>query len=65
MGGKLDIFNKKYQDPGKDFYHFPAGPSHPSPCMSFYWLHKPIRQGTKILNTEHDKIDTEDEEREK
>jgi len=49
--------------PGKEAYHFSAGPSHLSPCMSSYWHSIPIRQGKKITDTEHDEKpeETEDE----
>jgi hypothetical protein len=48
--------------PGKEAYHFPTGHSHTSPCMSSYWRAKPIHQGKKILDTEHDEKPEEPEE---
>lgn len=62
---KQGPYNTKMKYPGKEAYTFSHGPSHTSPCMSLYWLHMPIRQGKKILDTEHDeKPDEEAEETE-
>lgn len=48
--------------PGPEAYHFPAGPSHISPCMSDHWRSIPIRQGTKRQDPEHDEKPEEEEE---
>lgn len=48
--------------PGKEAYHFPVGVSHTSPCMSPCWRNQPIRQGKITIDSEHDKIGSENEE---
>jgi len=50
--------------PGPEAYHFPAGPSHISPCMSDHWHNIPIRQGSKRQDPEHDEKPEEEEESE-
>lgn len=53
--------NFKIQFPGPEGYHFPAGPSHNSPCMDPYWRSQPIRQGKAREEPDFDlKPDEED-----
>jgi len=40
--------------PGKESYHFPAGPSHTSPCQDPYWRAQPIRTGNTREEIEHE-----------
>lgn len=52
--------NYVYPLPERSQYHIPETKKHDSPCMMKYWTDKPIRTGTKNVDTEHDKIDLED-----
>ncbi|MEN6290685.1 MAG: hypothetical protein ABFD07_01540 [Methanobacterium sp.] len=40
--------NYKMKYPGPEFYNFPTGPKHNSPCMDSFWRSKPIREGKKM-----------------
>lgn len=56
-------YTTPYKNPGESHYHFPTGKADLSPCMSDFWRSQPIRQGKKIIDTEHDeKTEEEDSE---
>lgn len=47
-------YNTKMKYPGPEYYTGFGKTCPLSPCMSTFWRSQPIRQGKKILDTEHD-----------
>ncbi len=59
---KKGPFTTKMKYPGPEAYTFPHGAAQLSPCMSPFWRNKPLRQGKKRSDTEHDEKPEEPEE---